>query len=67
MAQRGPGADTECLSQRAAGPSIFLLLWEMAGDTPELLGTSQSCSVLVHMVTLPESTSGAAGLCPHSG
>lgn len=38
MAQRGPGADTQCLSQRGAGPSIFLLLWEMAGDIPELLG-----------------------------
>lgn len=51
MAEMGPGADSETLSQRGAGPSIFLLLWEMVGDIPKLLGTSQSCSVQVHMVT----------------
>lgn len=52
MAERGPGADSECLSQRGGRPSIFPLLWEVAGDIPKLLGTSQSCSVQVHMVTI---------------
>lgn len=51
MAERRPGADSECLSQGRGGPSIFPLLWEMAGDIPKLLGTSQSCPVQVHMVT----------------
>lgn len=67
MAERGPGADSECPSQRGGGPSIFLLLWE---DIPKLLGTSQSCSVQVHMVTTAlylNPRQGEQGWAPNGG
>lgn len=77
MAERGPGADNECLSQGDGCPSIFLSAlgdgWghpKASGDIPKLLGYIPKLlcpGAHGNHSTLPEPTSGGAGLCPHGG
>lgn len=83
MADRGPGADSECLSQRGGGPSIFLLVWKVAGDIPQHPGTFQGFwghlkasgdipkllgpGACGNHSILPEARSGVAGPSWHQG